>query len=257
MITSTSNIQVKNIIQLLKKAKQRKEQDIFIAEGTKMFLEVPEERLIKVFVSETFFSHHKKKLEEKGRPVEILSDAVFKYMSDTQAPQGILCLIKQYHYELEELLAKEHPMLLFLENMQDPGNLGTIVRTAEGAGADGIFLTDNSVDIYNPKTIRSTMGSIYRLPFLYVPDFLEAVKALRKRKIPVYAAHLKGEKYYDEFSYLNGCAFLIGNEGNGLSEETAALADTYLKIPMAGKVESLNAAVAASILMYEAARQRR
>ncbi len=115
----------------------------------------------------------------------------------------------------------------------------------------------STVDIYNPKTIRATMGSVFRVPFVYVQDLGRAAALLQEKQIRVYAAHLDGTKYYDDFSYEQGCAFLIGNEGNGLSRELADRADLYLKIPMEGSVESLNAAVTASILMYEAHRQRR
>ena len=118
-------------------------------------------------------------------------------------------------------------------------------------------MSSRTVDIYNPKTIRSTMGSIYRIPFLYENDLAESIRKLQEKKIAVYAAHLQGAKIYDACTYRSGTAFLIGNEANGLREETAARADASVKIPMAGKVESLNAAVAASILLFEAARQRR
>ena len=118
-------------------------------------------------------------------------------------------------------------------------------------------MSRETADIYNPKTIRSTMGSIYRVPFVYVSSLADMISMLNKKKIRVFAAHLKGECWYDQEDYCRGSAFLIGNEGNGLREETAALADSYIKIPMAGNVESLNAAMASGILMYEAARQRR
>jgi TrmH family RNA methyltransferase len=131
------------------------------------------------------------------------------------------------------------------------------MRTAEGAGADGVILSRTSVDLYNPKTIRSTMGSIYRMPFLYVDQIEEILPELKKRGIRTYAAHLKGEHSYDEEDYRSGTAFFIGNEGNGLTEELSAKADTWIRIPMHGQLESLNAAVAASILMYEVCRQRR
>ena len=146
---------------------------------------------------------------------------------------------------------------MILENLQDPGNLGTILRTAEGAGVDAVLLSRGCVDIYNPKTIRSTMGSVYRLPFAYTDDLTGMLSLLKERRIHIYAAHLKGRRYYDEEDYRHSCAFLIGNEGNGLSEHISACADTLIRIPMAGQVESLNAAVSASILAYEAFRQRR
>ena len=148
-------------------------------------------------------------------------------------------------------------LFLALEDIQDPGNLGTIIRTAEGAGITGIIMSDDCVDVYNPKTIRSTMGSVYRMPFLYVHDLPEIILALQAKGVCIFAAHLEGSSAYDEADYCRKCAFLIGNEGNGLRAEVAACADQYIKIPMCGQVESLNAAVAASVVMFEAARQRR
>jgi len=163
---------------------------------------------------------------------------------------------KQYLYHVD-MLQKKNPHLLLLENLQDPGNVGTIMRTAEGAGADGIILSRTSVDLYHPKTIRSTMGSIYRMPFLYVNSLEEILPVLKKQGIRTYAAHLQGKNCYDQEDYRKGCAFFIGNEGNGLSESLSRQADAWIRIPMQGKLESLNAAIAASILMYEACRQRR
>lgn len=177
-------------------------------------------------------------------------------MSDTRTPQGILTVLNRPVYEMKDLLRGDCPLLLLLEDIQDPGNLGTMVRTGEGAGITGVIMSSQTVDIYNPKTIRATMGSVYRVPFLYVEDLGETVRFLQKNNIHVYAAHLQGRIYYSSLSFRESTAFLIGNEGNGLRRETAMLADSYLKIPMEGEVESLNAAIAASLLVYEAHRQR-
>lgn len=256
MITSTSNPQVKNLQQLAKKARARNEQDVFLVEGMKMFQEAPAEKIQKIYVSKSLFEE-KGQAFLKGLEYEILEDHVFSAASDTKTPQGILCVVKQYHYRLDDMIGKPYPHLMLLENLQDPGNLGTIMRTAEGAGVDGVILSRTSVDLYNPKTIRSTMGSIYRMPFLYVDSLEEVLPVLKKRGIHTYAAHLKGKNCYDQEDYRSGCAFFIGNEGNGLTEELSRQADTWIRIPMHGKLESLNAAVAASILMYEVNRQRR
>lgn len=255
MITSTANQQVKHLIQLQKKGKLRKEEGVFVVEGGKMFREAPLEWIENTYVSEDFLKKEENGLL-KGRKFEVVENRVFKTMSDTMAPQGILSIVRQPKYNLQDLLLAERPHLLLLENLQDPGNLGTIVRTGEGAGITGILMSRDTVDIFNPKTIRSTMGSIYRVPFLYVEDFKRILPELKKRKIRTYAAHLKGKENYDQKSFLGGTAFMIGNEGNGLSEELASLAEEYLKIPMCGQVESLNAAIAAGILMYEVHRQR-
>lgn len=260
MITSTANQQVKQLIQLNKKAKLRSERDVFVVEGPKMFGEAPKERIEKAYLSESCFEKQYGGQQDRlpaGIACEVVQDSVFKAMCDTQTPQGVLCLVKQYHYTLEELLKKERPLFLVLENLQDPGNLGTIMRTAEGAGVTGVILSKGSADIYNPKTIRSTMGSIYRVPFLYAEDLQQVLVLLREKGVRSYAAHLQGTETYDREDYTGGTAFLIGNESNGLSQELASCADCYIRIPMEGQLESLNAGVAASILMYEAYRQRR
>ena len=256
MITSASNQKIKNLISIIQKSRARRERDVFITEGVKMFQEAPMDKIVEVYVAESFYETGtaREKIQQCG--YEILSDELFKKVSDTQTPQGILCVMKQYHYELEDLFQKENPLFLILEDIQDPGNLGTMIRTAEGAGVDGIIMTKGTVDIYNPKTIRSTMGSVYRMPFIYTDDLLGVMKQLQEKQVKLYAAHLKGNQFYHQLDFKGATAFLIGNEGNGLKDETADAADVYMKIPMEGKVESLNAAVASVILMYEAARQR-
>ena len=256
MITSTSNQQIKNLLQLQKKSKVRKEQGIFVVEGVRMFREAPADWIIKTYVSQEFLKKEEASVL-KGREYEIVEDRVFKTMSDTMTPQGILAVVKQPSNNLETLLDASAPFFMVLENIQDPGNLGTILRTAEGAGVTGILMSRDTVDIFNPKTIRSTMGSVYRVPFLYVEDICEIVRELKNKGICTYAAHLKGTGSYDEQDYTKGTAFLIGNEGNGLTDQLADLADTYIRIPMYGQLESLNAAVASAVLMYETQRQRR
>ena len=189
--------------------------------------------------------------------MEIVGDSVFKQISDTQTPQGIMAVIEMPHYELADLLDGDRTHLLILESIQDPGNLGTMLRTGEGAGITGVIMNSQTVDLYNPKTVRSTMGSLYRMPY-YISDDLEGtINLLKEKGVKLYAAHLKGALSYDEPEYTRACGFMIGNEGNGLSDQIADMADTYIKIPMEGKVESLNAAISATLLMYECNRQRR
>ena len=257
MITSTSNNRIKEILNLKKKPKARRESGLFIIEGTRMAEETPEDLLEKIYVSESFLKKeiHSPLLEMHS--YEIVSDKVFSQLSDTVTPQGILCVVRQPNYTLEDITRGEAPLLLVLENLLDPGNLGTIVRTGEGAGVSGILLTKDAVDMYNPKVVRSTMGAIYRVPFLYLEDIETILQQLRQKNITTYAAHLEKSESYDSYDYGKGTAFIIGNEGNGLSDRALENAEKRLFIPMCGQVESLNAAVAASILMYEAARQRR
>ncbi len=260
MITSIANPRVKQVVQWQTRGRERKKDNVFLAEGIKMYEEAPEGWIREVYIiEETLKKMQRKdewnrKLEKTG--YETVSVQVFQKMSDTQTPQGILTVIKRPEYKLEELLKAENPLLVLLEDLQDPGNLGTIVRTGEGAGVTAVIMSKNTVDIFNPKTIRATMGSVYRVPFLYVESMKDTIISLHKVGIKTYAADLRGEIYYDSFSFKESTAFLIGNEGNGLKKETADMASACLKIPMEGQVESLNAAIATSLLMYEAHRQR-
>ena len=257
MITSTSNQQMKKLSLLMKKAKERREQGLFVVEGRKMFGEAPREWVSKVYVSETLTGDTGLMAQVEKLPYEIVTDSVFRQMSDTQTPQGILALIRMPHYTLEDVMQGERTHLLLLESVQDPGNLGTMVRTGEGAGITGVIMNRTTVDLFNPKTIRSTMGSIYRVPYVIADDFVATLQELKAKGVSLYAAHLKGKKQYDAFDYTEPTGFMIGNEGNGLSDEVAEAADTYIRIPMEGRVESLNAAISASLLMYECNRQRR
>lgn len=257
MITSTSNQKVKELLQLKKKAKVRNQEGVFLAEGSRMVLEAPKDRIRQLYLSESYDKKHGQELKKQGFSYEVFSDTVFAYVSDTKTPQGILAVIRQLDYKIEDMLKMENPHILVLDNLQDPGNLGTIFRTAEAAGVTGILMSKDCVDLYNPKTIRSTMGAAYRMPFLYVDDILEGIRCLKEYKIQVYAAHLEGKHSYDQEDYRKGTALLIGNEGNGLRKEVADLADTWVRIPMEGQAESLNAAVAAAVLMFEVSRQRR
>ncbi len=269
MITSTSNQRVKELLQLQKKSRVRSKEGVFIAEGIRMVRETPLNRLEKLYFSESFSRKHGNTVlteifgadaasdsRIKGK-VEIVSDTVFAYVSDTKTPQGVLAVVRQMEYELSDMTGCQSPHLLILDNLQDPGNLGTIFRTAEAAGVTGIVMSRDCADIYNPKTIRSTMGALYRMPFLYMEDLIQTIEELKQQKICIYAAHLEGKNTYDKEDYSQGTAFLIGNEGNGLRKEVADCADTWIRIPMAGQVESLNAAVAATVLMFEVSRQRR
>lgn len=258
MITSTKNQKIKNIMKLMTSSKARKEQDVFIVEGIRMFKEIDKNDYVEGFVSSDFYTNNLEYLNNCNKTYEIVEDKVFQQMSGTLTPQGIMAVVRQKHYTLADIVPADKPShIIVCENLQDPGNLGTIIRCGEGAGITGVIMTKNTVDIYNPKTIRSTMGSIFRIPFMYTDDLENTISQLKEKNVKLLAAHLKGTKCYDEVNYKGSVGFLIGNEGNGLTDKTTELADEYILIPMEGKVESLNAAIASSILMYEVNRQRR
>lgn len=260
MITSVTNARVKQVVSWQNKARERRRDRVFLAEGARMCEEAEVSWIREVYLTRDMEERAREnkvlweKLQQSG--YELVSDEVFAKMSDTCSPQGILSVLRQPEYDLEQLLKIRNPLFIVTENLQDPGNLGTILRTGEGAGITGVIMDGNTVDIFNPKTIRSTMGAIFRVPFVYTEHLGETVSRLHEAGVHTYAAHLQGKKYYQTMSFAGPTAFLIGNEGNGLTEETAALAEEYIKIPMEGKTESLNASVAAALLMYEAHRQR-
>ena len=268
MITSTQNNQIKNIIALNKKARERKAQRLFVVEGIRAVAEVPGQLLHAVYYVEGFSASEEGaafiadiKTKAPSVQIEEVAKSVFGSMCDTVTPQGVLALVKMQDFTLSDVLGEggdKPALIVILESLQDPGNMGTIIRTAEGAGATGIIMNSTTVDIYSPKVVRSTMGSIFRVPHVVVSDLGETIEQLKSQNgVAVYAAHLKGEKFHDQFDYNGPTAFMIGNEGNGLTDEMAGHASSYLRIPMEGQLESLNASVAASILMYETQRQRR
>lgn len=258
MITSSSNRQMKQITALLKKSKERHRAGVFVVEGRKMVAEAPAEQIKNIYVSESFLREEGAEKLLANADYEIVCDHVFQSISDTKTPQGILAIVEMPKYKRADLMRSVHTRLLVLENIQDPGNLGTMIRTGEGAGIDGVILNNTSADLFAPKTIRSTMGSIYRVPCFVTEELGAAIRSLKEEDITVYAAALNGSILYDACDYTkSGTAFLIGNEGRGLSEEMIALADRRVKIPMEGNVESLNAAVSAALLMYEEKRQLR
>lgn len=258
MISSTGNIQIKEIIKLQKSAKQRRKEEVFVVEGKKMFEEAKILQIVKkAFVSEMYYNEILKKNSEyfAGVEYEVISEQVLKEVTDTITPQGIIATVHMPKYQFKDFFQGDQVKLLFLENLQDPGNLGTIMRTAEGAGMTGLVLSKGSVDLYNPKTVRSTMGSLFRVPFVYVDEFENALKLAKENGVMLYGAHLQGENDYDKEKWNLKSGILIGNEANGLTDKILDLVDIKIKIPMCGKLESLNASVAAGILMYELFRQ--
>ena len=267
-ISSTSNEKIKRTALYASKASARNKDGVFIAEGTKLVIESPGDKVREIFISESCLEELESKrgsLWEKFKALTSklpedavikVSDHVFEKISSQKTPQGMLAVIETLSYKKEDLKG-ENPLILVLEDIQDPGNVGTIFRTAEAAGVTGILLTEGCADPLSPKVVRSSMGAIFRMPFVVTADLPKAVMELETGGIACYAARLDAASEYDKCDLTAPSALLIGNEGNGLSKEVTEAASKGIFIPMSGKTESLNAAVSASILSYEAARQRR
>ncbi len=252
MITSENNAQLKNITALLKKSKERQQQGLYVAEGRKMFLEACSLGIVeKAFLAESYAA-------ECGVPdcaYETVSDDVFKKIAETVTPQGVIALVRMPAYDIDKIVDKAQSLVI-LEDLQDPGNLGTIIRTAEAAGMDAVILNRTAVDPYNPKVVRSTMGAMFRMPILVTDDITGLVKGLNALGFNTLATHLNAQRTYIDADYSGKCAILIGNEGNGLSDELTSIAKEKIIIPMSGNVESLNASVAAALMMYEVRRNK-
>jgi TrmH family RNA methyltransferase len=187
-----------------------------------------------------------------------VSSAIMEKISQTQSPQGISAVIAMQTTTLDNLLdhVDDRSIFLLIDAVQDPGNLGTIIRTADAAGAQGVILGNGTVDPFNDKVIRSTMGSLFHLPIIQT-DLSSCIHALRRSRVRIIATSLEEAMMYNEPLYDGPLAIVIGNEANGVSPAVIELANVKVKIPIYGQAESLNAGVAASILLYEAVRQKR
>lgn len=260
-ITSIKNPLIKEIKSLYRK-KDRIKDKLFIIEGIKIIEEainngyhlkniVYTDQLLNTEAGAVFFEM----IKEFDNLVHVPSN-IFKEISDTENPQGILGVAKFQHKTLNDMILKEKPFLLFLDGVQDPGNMGTIIRTADAFKVDGIIITDGCVDPYNPKVVRATMGSIFRVPLYYTSGGLDELKKLKMLNIKVFSTSLEGSVPIYDIDFNDRFVMIIGNESKGVSEDIFSISDKLIKIPMPGKSESLNAGVAASIIMYEVMKQR-
>ncbi|MBS4536276.1 23S rRNA (guanosine(2251)-2'-O)-methyltransferase RlmB [Clostridium sp. D2Q-14] len=181
---------------------------------------------------------------------------LFKEISDTETPQGIIAVMKIKKYNLE-YFQRENLFLIFLDRIQDPGNMGTIIRSADALGADGIIISKGSVDIYNPKVVRSTMGSLFHIPIIQVNDSIETILKFKDEGVRILATTLEKARYCYDIDLTKNILLIIGNEGNGIREKLLNISDENIVIPMEGDSESLNASIASSIIMYEVLRQKK
>lgn len=260
-ITSSSNPKIKEI-KGLKRKKERWQKKLYLIEGVKIIEEyikwvgVPEYIL---FSDELFSVTGGEELLKKiGNCHELIKipNNLLRELTDTENPQGILGVAKFNDTKYEELLKGKNKFVIILDELQDPGNVGTIIRTADAFGASGVVLTNNCVDVYNPKVVRATMGSLFHIPIVFADNKIDIISRFKNDDITIYSTSLEGEKYIHETDLTENIAIIIGNEANGVSNELIKISDYLIKIPMCGKAESLNAAVASSVAMYEVARQR-
>ena len=230
----------------LKDKKGRDEQQAFLVEGVRMV----EEALASGLPVKALLLREDRRDDRipDGIPSFLLPDHVFQSVCDTKSPQGIAAVVGRNVKEAGG------PRLLALDGVQDPGNVGTIIRTADAAGFDGVLFSPDCADLFSPKALRATMGSVFRLGFSFPPSLPDALKALKEKGYSVLSSQLDGDPFYDRKNLSDSFVLIIGNEGNGVSEEVRAVATHRLCLPMRGGAESLNAAVAAGIMMYDLTR---
>ena len=211
-----------------------------------------------IIVSETLKNNDEINLLLKNTNVDIYlaTDKIIKELSDTDTPQGIIAVIPYLKLDDNKLKNDKEKTFLILDTIQDPGNMGTMIRTADATGTDKIILSKGCVDIYNPKVLRATMGSIFRTNIMLVDDLKSYINELKTKDFLVLAAHLGGTKNYFDINLKGNVAVVIGNEANGIRQEVADVCSNLIKIPMLGKIESLNAGVSASVILYEVLRQK-
>lgn len=207
-----------------------------------------------VFVNEDFSKEetNKKILEslDRNNTCFVLSNDLFDKISSTENTQGIIAIINMSKISIDDFDREKHKKIIILDRVQDPGNLGTIIRTADAAGFDMIIMTKGCVDVYNPKVVRSAMGSMFYMDIVSSDDE-DILKILKENKVEIISSYLNTDNYFNEIKYSDRSALVVGNEANGISDFWIDNSDILVKIPMIGKAESLNVAISAALLMYQ------
>lgn len=256
LISSKDNRLIKEYNKLKEKKAYRKETGLFVVEGARLSYDavVSRAKIKTAFITEDALVKYKSYtdlLVKKSGYVHTITEKVCESMADTKTSQGVFCVVEmpKNRITLEEL--KADGCYLLLEDIQDPGNLGTILRTAEAMGIDDVMISKGSTDIYSPKVVRASMGAVTRLNILAELNLLETIGLLKSKGIAVYAAVANGGENIQNLSLGNGSAVVIGNEGNGLSQDCVNVCSKKATINMRGRAESLNAAAAATVLIWE------
>jgi TrmH family RNA methyltransferase len=261
MIDNPRSPRVRAVAKLAKRD-ARSETGLFLLEGPQAVREAfafSGEAVLELFATPTALERHPelgRAAAEAGVELEFVTEAVLDAMADTVTPQGFVAVARQFPTSVKELLRGAPTLLALLQEVRDPGNAGTIIRAADAAGADGVVFTGRSVDLYNPKVVRSTTGSLFHVPVATGVELEAVIERVRGAGIQVLAADVKGDDLLAvraEGVLARPTAWLFGNEARGLPDEHLALADRVVTVPIYGSAESMNLATAASVCLYESA----
>ncbi len=255
LITSSSNERIKHA----RRVREGRERDLIFVEGERLVAECVSSGLPlhACFTAATPSAAQHALLERISCPVFQLSESVLESLSDTTSTQGIIVIAERPWPALDQLFASPVPLILGLDRIQDPGNLGTLVRTAESAGASGIFSFAGSADAFSPKTLRSSMGSAFRLPILPDVSGLGTIETCHSRGLKTVVATGEADLLHYDYDWRQPTLLILGNEGRGASPEIMQACDARVRIPLHSPVESLNVAAAGAAILFEAVRQRR
>lgn len=269
VITSKDNPRIKELAKLFSSRKYRRETGLFVIEGLRGCADAVRDAAVYHQLSVTAVFFVKEAVEKSGEvfPEELLmqlgedkcfeiTEQLAQRISDTGSCQGIFAVAKRVDKPFEGENISQTGRYIVLDDLQDPGNLGTVIRTADAMGVDGVVLAGDCVDLYNPKTVRSAVGSLPRLDIFIEKDFERVTRVLKRRGVTTYAAVISGGEEVTKAGFQRGCAVVIGNEGRGLSDRDADLCDRRVTIAMKGHINSLNAATAAAILLWEMMREQ-
>lgn len=260
MIESPRNARVREVRRLAQKS-ERQERGLFLLEGPQALREALNYRpdlVEELYITPTALERHQD-LGDLARDAELevifASEDVIEAMADTRTPQGVIAVCRQFPTSIRSILDGEPKLVAILEEVRDPGNAGTIIRAADAAGADAVILSGRAVDLYNPKVVRSTTGSIFHLPVAVDVDFETALSQVRGAGLVARAADVKGRDLPElsAEALAEPTAWIFGNEARGLTDEVLAQVDDVIRVPIYGHAESMNLATAASVCLYQSA----
>ncbi len=250
IITSVQNARIKHVVALQQKSSLRREEGLFVVEGQR---EIEHCIACGYEITELFVIDS---LGYSGDiPATVVTPQVYEKMAYRERTEGIIAIAKCKEHRLENLLLKEKPLVVVIESVEKPGNLGAILRTAEAAGVDAVMVCDPLTDLYNPNLIRASIGGVFSVP-VTVCNSKDCIAFLKAHKIRILTAQLQDSYDYYDYDMHEATAIVMGTESTGLTQQWREAADAHIRIPMLGRLDSLNVSVSAAILMYEAVRQR-
>ena len=257
MITSPQNERIKHLVQLQQKSSLRRQEGLFVVEGRRELLHC----INADYEVKTIFVDNQKDdalldIDSKNAEIIEVSPKVYEKIAYRESTEGVVAIVKARKKTLQDFAQKENPLYVVIEAVEKPGNLGAILRSADASGVDGVIVCDPLTDLYNPNLIRASIGAIFTVPTVACTSE-ECIAWLKENKIQILTAQLQDSSLYYDVDMKKATAIVMGTEATGLTQQWRKAADKHIRIPMCGKLDSLNVSVSSAILMFEAIRQRR